>query len=117
MASKTKKSTNTQLTNKVTKITKETPELIYVQPEIQTIYVNHAQLAFSSYDASLVIGEIGGLHEKGMVVHPRAKLLMSHTFLKELAELLNRNIDLRRKNEESSENDKSGDENKSESAD
>lgn len=65
----------------------------FIQEQMPTVYVNHAQFAVSIFDASIVLGEITGADKNGvMQVIPRVKVLMSHDFTKEFARLLVRNI-------------------------
>lgn len=67
----------------------------YLPLDVPSVYVNHAQMSFSIFDSSIVVGEIAGT-DRGtntMNVLPRVKLIMSHRFLVEFAALLNRNLE------------------------
>lgn len=77
------------------------PEVVFVPEEMPTVYVNHAQIAFSNFDVSIIIGELSGLDKNGnLAIHPRARLVMAQPFLEEFAKLLYRNITAHHKHEE-----------------
>jgi len=71
-------------------------KIVHVPLEMPTIYVNHAQISFSLFDATIIIGELQSANEETqtMNIHPRAKLVMSHGFLIEFAKLINKNLEL-----------------------
>lgn len=69
------------------------PKVTFVTSDVQTLYVNHAQLVFSQFDANMLIGEVQTVNtETGLAVTPRAKLIMSHEFFVEFASLIARNL-------------------------
>jgi basic membrane lipoprotein Med (substrate-binding protein (PBP1-ABC) superfamily) len=62
--------------------------------EVPTVYINHAQIGFSIYDASMLLGEIKGVDrtDNTLNIVPRVNIMMSHGFLKAFADLINQNL-------------------------
>lgn len=88
MAIKTKQKNNNDSELKPQKVS-------FVKQEIPTIYVNHAQIGFSNFDAAIMVGEIAGQKPNGdLDIYPRAKLMMSREFLVVFADLIYRNLEL-----------------------
>ncbi len=81
------------INKKTTEEKASTPSIIYVEPKIPTLYVNHAQFMATILDASILLGEIEGADKDGNLrVMPRIKLAMSQEFARELHSLLDRNL-------------------------
>jgi Protein of unknown function (DUF3467) len=61
--------------------------------DFYTFYSNNISIAFSSWEMSLIFGEITGVREDGKpVIEEIAKVIMTREFAKVLSVLLSRNI-------------------------
>lgn len=68
--------------------------VLYVKPntEFPFVYANNVVMRVSELDGSLIFGEVVGEEEGKVAVVPKVKVVMAKPFLKELRNLLARNI-------------------------
>lgn len=66
-------------------------EYITEKPTL-SVYANNARLNFNNWDANILFGEILGDTGEKLVVLPKVRVTMSLQFIKELRDLLDRNI-------------------------
>lgn len=64
----------------------------YISGDLVHIYTNNARINFNNWDATILFGEILGNTTDKLVVLPKARVTMSLQFVKELRDLLDRNI-------------------------
>lgn len=86
----------TKKTTKTDTKKSNTENINYAKPvtDFPFVYANNAALTFSKLDASLLFGELVGEDEEGkIIVIPKAKVIMALPFVRELRDLLTRQID------------------------